>query len=101
MVGQFVLDLDEADPLGGLAIPFVGALARRLFLEVEAVFPVAGGDAGIATIDAFGAVDEHPPTHFAGDGLGPRFGNGQAVQHDAGRQGDGGRGGSGAEESAP
>jgi hypothetical protein len=95
---QIILDLNHANPLGDLLIPLGLALSLGFPLEIEAVLQIAGRNAGIATVRALVAVDQHAPTDIVGNRFGPRRSVSQPVQYESRRQGDGSHTRYGAEE---
>ena len=78
--GLVVLELDLADPDGLLVLPL--GLGAMRFLEIQAVFTVAGVDTGRAAVGTLGRVDQQTPAHIVRDRLAARSGR-DAVQKDA------------------
>jgi hypothetical protein len=95
---QIGLDLDHANPLGDLLVPLGLTLSLWFPLEIEAVFQITGRNAGIATVRAFVAVDQHAPTDIAGNRFGARRSVRQPVQDESRRQGNGSHARYGSEE---
>ena len=78
LIGDFISQVDLTDPVSVLGIAaFQGLIA-------QAVFFVAGVDAGAAAVGAFFRVDKHAPAGFVVDRLVGGFGVGDEAQAEAG-----------------